>query len=119
MFPEGVLRFDSAAARLRAVVFLEGLSYLVLLFVAMPLKYFAGQPLAVRVAGSLHGVLFVALVVLTLQALRTRGKPFGFGLRIAVASLVPFASFPLDKMLRADVELERAQRQDAARRTPA
>jgi integral membrane protein len=109
MIPAGVLRFDTPPARLRAVAFLEGLSYLVLLFVAMPLKYLAHEPAAVRVAGSLHGALFVWLVLATLQALRTRGKTFAFGLKVAVASLLPFATFALDPELRADDEAWRAR----------
>jgi integral membrane protein len=49
----------SALGRLRIVAFLEGVSYLVLLGIAMPLKYIAGIPQAVRVVGMAHGVLFV------------------------------------------------------------
>ena len=63
-----VLRFDTPPARLRAIAYVEGWSYLVLLFVAMPLKYGADMPLAVRIVGSLHGFLFVWLALLTLQA---------------------------------------------------
>lgn len=109
MIPSGVLRIDTPPARLRAIAFVEGISYLVLLFVAMPLKYFAGMPLAVRVVGSLHGALFVLLALLTLQAMRTRGKTFGWGLRIGVASLIPFGTFFLDKELRADDDEYRAR----------
>ena len=108
MLPPGVLRLDTPPARLRAVAFLEGLSYLVLLGVAMPLKYLAGEPLAVRLAGSLHGLLFVLLVVATLAAMR-RGKPFGFGVRVAVLSLVPFGTFFLESELRTDDERWRSR----------
>lgn len=109
MIPSGILRLDTPPARLRAVAFLEGLSYLALLFGAMPLKYLADMPLAVRIVGSLHGFLFVSLVLATLQAMRARGKPFAFGLRVALASLVPFATFFLDPELRADDEAWRAR----------
>ena len=108
MLPSGVLRHDTPPARLRAVAFVEGWSYLVLLGVAMPLKYWAGLPLAVRLVGSVHGALFVALVVLTLRALFVRGKPFAFGVRVAVASLLPFGTFLLDRELAADDERFRA-----------
>jgi integral membrane protein len=108
MLPSGVLRLDTPPARLRAVAFLEGLSYLLLLGVAMPLKYLAGQPMAVRVVGSLHGLLFVLLVAATLAAMR-RGKPFGFGVRVALASLVPFGTFFLEAELRGDDERWRAR----------
>lgn len=97
-----VLRFDTPPARLRAIAFLEGCSYLVLLGVAMPLKYFAGMPLAVTVVGAAHGVLFIAFAALTLQAMRQRGKSFAWGVRIGVASIIPFATFALDRELRED-----------------
>lgn len=48
--------------RLRIIAFLEGLSFLVLLFIAMPLKYLADMPLAVRIAGSVHGGLFLVFL---------------------------------------------------------
>jgi integral membrane protein len=110
MLPPGVLRFDTPTARLRAVAFLEGWSYLVLLFGAMPLKYWGGMPLAVRIVGSAHGALFIAFALLTLQGMLTRGKSLGWGLRIGVASLIPFATFFLERDLRADDDAYRARR---------
>ena len=55
---------------LRQLAIVEGISTLVLFGIAMPLKYFAGMPLAVRIVGSLHGALFVALVIMLLLAIR-------------------------------------------------
>lgn len=115
MIPSGVLRLDTPPARLRATAFVEGISYLVLLSIAMPLKYFADMPLAVRVVGSLHGALFVLLALLTLQAMRARGKSFGFGVRIGIASLVPFGTFFLDKDLRADDDAYRVRSLERSR----
>ncbi|MSR61608.1 MAG: DUF3817 domain-containing protein [Planctomycetes bacterium] len=109
MIAPGILRFDRPSASLRALAFLEGLSYLVLLFVAMPLKYLADQPPAVRVVGSLHGFLFVWLALSILQGLLKRGKPFAWGLRIGIASLVPFGTFFLDRELSAEDEEQRAR----------
>ena len=105
-----VLRFDTPPARLRATTFLEGCSFLLLLGVAMPLKYMADMPLAVRVVGAVHGVLFVAFTLLTLRAMRERGKPFAWGARLAVASLIPFATFALDRELREDDDAWRQRR---------
>ena len=107
-----MLRFDSAAARLRSVAFLEGLSYVLLLFVAMPLKYLGGMPLAVRVVGSLHGGLFVWLAVLVLRGLTHRGRPFRWGVKVMVASLLPFGTFVIDRGLRAEVDAEREEGRD-------
>lgn len=98
----GIFRFDTPTATLRAVAFLEGLSYVVLLFVAMPLKYFAGMPMAVRIVGMGHGLLFISLAWITWRAVKTRGKPMRWARRIAIASLLPFGTFVLDSSLRAD-----------------
>lgn len=48
--------FDSKIAKFRLIGLLEGLSFLVLLFIAMPLKYMAGEPMAVKIVGMTHGV---------------------------------------------------------------
>jgi integral membrane protein len=118
---EGVLKFSTPPQRLRAIAFSEGISYLVLLFVAMPLKYFAAQPLPVRIVGSVHGALFISLAILTLRAMRTRGKSFAWGLRIGIAAVIPFGTFALDRDLRADVTAyERSQSSEGSiARSPA
>jgi integral membrane protein len=88
--------------RFRWIAMLEGISYLVLLFIAMPLKYFADMPLAVRVTGMAHGVLFIAYGVLV-ALLLARGN-FSF-LRAAWAmlmSLIPFGTFVLERQLARD-----------------
>ena len=100
----GLVRFDTPTAQLRSIAFLEGLSYVVLLFVAMPLKYLAGMPMAVRVVGLVHGLLFIALAWLTWRAMKTRGKSTRWARRIAIASLIPFGTFALDASLRAEDE---------------
>ena len=56
-----------ALYRLRLVGGLEGISYLLLLGVAMPLKYLAGMPAMVQVAGWIHGLLFTLFVAAVLE----------------------------------------------------
>jgi len=97
-----ILRFDTPTARLRAIAFLEGLSYLALLGIAMPLKYLGDQPLAVTVTGSLHGLLFIWLGLLVLQGMTSRGRSFAWATRIGVASILPFGTFFLDRQLGED-----------------
>jgi integral membrane protein len=99
-----VLRFDTPTARLRALAFVEGCSYLLLLFVAMPLKYVAGQPMAVRLAGSVHGGLFIALALAAWQVMRVRKKAITWGVRVGVLSVIPFGTFFLDRELGQDDE---------------
>jgi integral membrane protein len=80
---------------------IEGVSYLLLLGVAMPLKYFAGLPLAVKVAGWLHGVLFVVfLIVLVIAMLRAR-LSLARASSAFIASLLPFGPFVIDRRLEA------------------
>ena len=84
---------------LRHLAIVEGVSTLVLFGIAMPLKYFAGMPLAVRIVGSLHGALFVALVVMLLLAIRK--VPISPALAAAgiAAAVVPGGPFLLDRHL--------------------
>ena len=86
--------------RLRIIGFVEGISYLLLLFVAMPLKYLAGLPAAVSVVGMAHGVLFVLFVA----ALGHAALAAGWGMRPVAwafaSAVVPFGTFYLDARLR-------------------
>lgn len=84
---------------LRHLAIIEGISTLVLFGIAMPLKYFAGMPLAVRIVGSLHGALFVALVLMLLLAIRK--VPISSSLAAAgiAAAIVPGGPFLLDRHL--------------------
>ena len=84
----------------RMTALAEGISFLTLLFVAMPMKYFMGMPEVVRVAGSIHGFLFLLYIgLLTILHFRQRWS-FMFSLYALVASLIPFGTFVLDKHLR-------------------
>jgi len=93
----------TAIGRLRVIGFLEGISFLLLLGVAMPLKYYWGQPEAVRAVGMAHGVLFLAYVAATLQAMLVYNWTLTRGALVAVSSLVPFGTFYADvKWLRTE-----------------
>jgi integral membrane protein len=77
----------------RLIAYLEGGSFLVLLFIAMPLKYWAGYPLAVRVIGLAHGLLFLAYAVSVLHAVTEDRFSVGTGIKAFIASLLPFGPF--------------------------
>jgi integral membrane protein len=89
--------------QLRLIAFIEGVSFLVLLFVAMPLKYLAGLPLAVRIAGSIHGVLFIGFVLILIWVSIARAWPFRRSLLAFVSSIVPFGTFVFDASLRREI----------------
>ncbi|MCM2275644.1 MAG: DUF3817 domain-containing protein [Candidatus Didemnitutus sp.] len=89
--------------RLRLVGWWEGLSFLLLLFVAMPLKYFADQPLAVRVVGMAHGVLFVLFVLAAVHAAVVQGWAMKRTALVLLGSVLPFGPFVIDaKLLRGE-----------------
>jgi integral membrane protein len=84
----------------RMAALAEGVSFLTLLSVAMPMKYFMGMPEVVRVVGSIHGALFVLYVGL-LAVLHVKQQwSFMFSLYALTASVVPFGTFFLDRYLR-------------------
>lgn len=86
--------------RLRIIGFIEGMSYLVLLFIAMPLKYWANIPEAVSVTGMIHGVFFVLFILALAHVFFAYRKSFWFGLGGVIASLIPFGTFILDRRLQ-------------------
>ena len=94
----------TALRQLRLVAFLEGSSFVLLLFVAMPLKYLAGYPLAVRIAGSIHGALFLLFLVALYRAARGRTWPRRRSLTAFVSSLLPFGTFVFDASLRREID---------------
>lgn len=91
---------NQAVSFLRKIAWWEAVSYLVLLLIAMPLKYMAGIPSAVKVVGSIHGLLFVVFCVAWLRVLITSRWPLGRAALVFVASLLPFAPFLLDLKLK-------------------
>lgn len=95
----------NAIRNLRYIGIAEGISFLVLLLIAMPLKYFFGIPIAVKVVGWMHGVLFVLYILVVLLAIRA--MEWGFlGVIIALlASLIPGGTFALDKSWKRRAEM--------------
>ena len=92
----------TTVGRLRAAGMIEAVSFLLLLGVAMPLKYFAGIPLAVKIAGWIHGLLFLAFLVCLLVAQGERQWPVRWTVVIFVAALLPFGPFVIDRRLKSE-----------------
>jgi len=92
--------FKSSVHLLRIVALIEGVSFLVLLGVAMPLKYAAGLPQAVKIFGWAHGVLFVALCLLLLKVTLEERWPLTRSAMVFIAALLPFGPFVIDKRLK-------------------
>ena len=78
---------------------IEGISYILLLFVAMPLKYSFGYPIATKVMGSIHGVLVFAFIYQIIEAKKEAGFTLKETALYSILSLIPFGSFYTDKLL--------------------
>ncbi|WP_395739122.1 DUF3817 domain-containing protein [Prosthecobacter sp.] len=86
---------------LRTITLLEAISFLILLFIAMPLKYAWGMPMAVKIVGMAHGLLFVTFCFALYRVLMHTKWPFSRALLLFVASLLPFVPFFIDRRMRA------------------
>ncbi len=97
-----MLNFKTAIGRVRVIGMLEGISFIALMGIAMPLKYLANMPLSVTYTGWIHGVLFIAYGAVVLMALLDRKITFGRAVAAFFASLIPFGPLVLDRWLAAD-----------------
>lgn len=91
--------FKNALGTFRFMGLLEGGSLLILLFVAMPLKYFVGFPEAVSVIGPIHGALFSVYILVTIYMTFIFRWPFRFSIGAVASAFLPFGNFILDKRL--------------------
>jgi integral membrane protein len=85
---------------LRILGNIEGISYLLLLGVAMPMKYYYEMPMAVKITGMAHGVLFVAYCLLLVACMKKFNWSLKFGAYLFIATLIPFGTFVSDRKLR-------------------
>lgn len=90
---------DKDIQRFLQVGHAEGISYLVLLGIAMPLKYFFDFPQAVRIVGSLHGILFVAFIFMIAWFVVQKKMSILSAVKAFVLSLVPFGTFYLNRLV--------------------
>ena len=96
--------FKSSIGRLRIIGIVEGISFILLLGLAMPLKYIWEMPLAVRIVGSLHGLLFVLFLYALLQVTIERKWNIVRVMTAFMSSLLPFGTFVFDKQLKKEQE---------------
>lgn len=86
--------------RFRLIALIEGISYILLLFIAMPIKYMLDEPIVVKYVGMGHGVLFILFIILlAIAAIQYRWK-LPFIIFAFIASLIPFGTFYLDTKLK-------------------
>jgi integral membrane protein len=92
----------TSLGKLRLLAIVEGISFLLILFVTMPLKYLFDQPLPNQIVGMAHGILFVAYCLYVLIAWREYKWSVGKTLLALIASVIPFGTFVADWKLFRD-----------------
>ena len=81
----------------RIVAFLEGLSYLLLLFIAVPIKYIHGNDSFVKILGMPHGLLFTVYIILAVYLTISQKWNLKDSAIIIIASLIPFGTFYIER----------------------
>ena len=91
---------ETSLKRFRFMGILEGSSLLVLLFLAMPLKYFFELPEAVSVVGSIHGFLFVSYCLTIVYMTFIAKWPFIYSIIAVIVAFIPFGNILFDRKLQ-------------------
>ncbi|MCH7396928.1 DUF3817 domain-containing protein [Belliella sp. DSM 107340] len=86
--------------RFRKISILEGISFLLLLFVAMPLKYMLDMPMAVKIIGWIHGALFIIYIYVIFPTAKKLDWNFAKTLFGLIAAVLPFGPFIFDRNLK-------------------
>jgi integral membrane protein len=83
----------------RIIAFFEGVSYILLLFIATPIKYFGDDPQYVKMLGMPHGILFMLYIILAYM-LKMENEYFKqYFKHVLLAAIIPFGTFILDRKL--------------------
>ncbi|MBL1420503.1 MAG: DUF3817 domain-containing protein [Alphaproteobacteria bacterium] len=78
----------------------EGATLLCLLFIAMPLKYWFGMPMAVKIVGNIHGYAFIAFILIVIIYLLAQKIKIWTSLRLIIGSIIPFGGLINDRWLK-------------------
>ena len=86
--------------QLRYISLIEGISYLFLLIIGMPLKYGLSILWVNKVLGMIHGILTIGFVVILFQTWQSKRLSFGHSTQVFLASLIPFGAFWAEHKLK-------------------
>jgi len=85
---------------LRTLCLIEGISTLILFFIAMPMKYFLNISQAVSWPGRIHGLLFVLLIIFSIMAIKKVPISYKLSFMLILAAIFPFGPFLADRKLK-------------------
>ncbi|MGY4535719.1 integral membrane protein [Mucilaginibacter sp. UYNi724] len=90
--------------RLRIIAFLEGISLLLLIFIAVPLKYFGHDASMVKAIGPIHGALFLLFIVNTVSAGVEQKWKWETTGKVLLACIIPFGTFYIDRKILRNIK---------------
>ncbi|HEY9472269.1 MAG TPA: DUF3817 domain-containing protein [Mycobacteriales bacterium] len=103
-------RYSAAITRYRVMAYVVGVGLLLLVLVAMPLKYFADQPAMVAVVGPAHGFLYIIYLLFALDlAIRSRWSLLVTGV-VLLAGTIPFLTFVVERYVNSRLLADHARR---------
>jgi integral membrane protein len=82
--------------RLRVIAHVEGWSFLLILFVTMPMKYFMDMPMPNKIVGMAHGILFILYVLAVIVGAFSFKWDAKTTFLALLASIIPFGTFWID-----------------------
>jgi integral membrane protein len=95
----------NSIGRLRIIAFLEGISLLTLLFIAMPMKYLFHNPILTRSVGTIHGALFLLFIFNTIAiGIEKNWKFRQTTWKVLVACIIPFGTFYIDSKILSKIK---------------
>ncbi len=97
---KGTNLFDTKKKQFRMIAKIEGWSFLILLFIAMPLKYVAGIAIATKIVGMAHGALWLGYLWLQFEASKEQKWGLKFNILAFIMALTPFGTMYLDTKLK-------------------
>lgn len=99
--------FTTTIGRLRLLAFLEGVSLLILVLIAVPVKYGLDSPFLVKLIGPIHGALFLVFVYYTVQvSIAQKWKFMETTWKVLLASFIPFGTFYIDARILRHLEAD-------------
>lgn len=91
---------NNVLTRFRAISAIEGLSFLLLVFIAMPIKYIGENPYPVKILGMMHGVLFIIFMISLFETKIRKSWDTGMVFQLFVLSLIPFGAFFIERKVK-------------------
>lgn len=97
--------FSTNIGRLRIIAFLEGISFILLLFIATPMKYYMDSPVGTKILGPIHGALFIIFILNTLSvSVEENWKFTNTTWKVLLASILPFGTFYIDHTILKEIQ---------------